>query len=184
MVRPRIYTTEAIVLRRKNTGEADRIITVMTPSLGKLRVLAKGVRKMASRRAGHLELFQTVRVTLHHGKMFDLITEASATTHGFSDVGLSQMTRAYYVAELVDQLLPETQEHEDVYLLLRETLLSIQQELNEAKLSQSVYLFALELLWLLGFLPRDKKLEPHAVEPFVESIIEKKMKTRKLLQMT
>ncbi len=52
--RERTFRTEAIVLRRKDFGEADRILTLFTPELGKIRALAKGIRKPASRKAGHL----------------------------------------------------------------------------------------------------------------------------------
>ena len=55
--RERLYRTEAVVLRRQDMGEADRLLTLYTPVWGKLRVVAKGVRKPASRKAGHVELF-------------------------------------------------------------------------------------------------------------------------------
>ena len=50
--RERLYRTEAIVLRRQDVGEADRILTLYTPRQGKLRVIAKGARKPASRNTG------------------------------------------------------------------------------------------------------------------------------------
>ena len=53
----RLYRTDAIILRRSDFGEADRLLTVFTPERGKLRLLAKGVRKTTSRKAGHVELF-------------------------------------------------------------------------------------------------------------------------------
>ena len=55
MTRPRIYTTEAIVLRTSSLGEADRLITLLTPGLGKLRAAARGVRKPTSKLGGHLD---------------------------------------------------------------------------------------------------------------------------------
>ena len=52
----RRYSTEAIVLKRSDLGEADRILTLFTPHKGKVHVIAKGVRRITSKRAGHLEL--------------------------------------------------------------------------------------------------------------------------------
>ena len=52
----RLYRSEGIVIRRRNQGEADRVLTLCTP-LGKIEVIAKGARKLRSRKAGHVELF-------------------------------------------------------------------------------------------------------------------------------
>src|SRR5215472_14024187 len=74
--RERTYRTEAIVLRRKDIGEADRILTLFTPQLGKVRAVAKGIRKPRSRKAGHLELFTCTRLLLAVGRDLDIITQA------------------------------------------------------------------------------------------------------------
>src|SRR5919198_573684 len=76
MNRLRLYTTEAIILRRVDFGEADRILTIMTPEMGKLRVIAKGARKITSRKAGHVELFTRVRLLLARGRNFDIVSQA------------------------------------------------------------------------------------------------------------
>src|SRR5689334_20572083 len=54
MAHPHVYSTEAICLRRTDFGEADRILTLFTPAYGKVRAIAKGVRRTTSRLAGHL----------------------------------------------------------------------------------------------------------------------------------
>jgi DNA repair protein RecO (recombination protein O) len=59
--------TDVIVLRRTNYGEADRILQVITPSSGKLSVMARGVRKEKSRLAGAIELFTVCDMVLHVG---------------------------------------------------------------------------------------------------------------------
>lgn len=64
MSRVRLFSTPAIVLRRADYGEADRLLTLLTPERGKLRVLAKGARKITSRKAGHIELFTQTQVLL------------------------------------------------------------------------------------------------------------------------
>jgi len=72
----RSYKTEGIVLKRINYGEADRILTIYTKRHGKIRAIAKGVRKLTSRKAGSLELFNNVVLFLVKGKNLDIITEA------------------------------------------------------------------------------------------------------------
>ena len=62
------FRTKAIVLRRTNYGEADRILQIITPEHGKLGVMAKGVRREKSKLAGGIELFSVVDITLHPGK--------------------------------------------------------------------------------------------------------------------
>jgi len=55
--RPRLLRTEAIVIKRVDFGEADKILTLYTPYMGKLRAVAKGVRRPTSKLGGHVELF-------------------------------------------------------------------------------------------------------------------------------
>ena len=76
MATPRLYRADAIVLKRTDVGEADRIITLYTPHHGKLRAIAKGVRKTTSRLAGHLELFTSAHVQLARGRELEVITQS------------------------------------------------------------------------------------------------------------
>ena len=61
---PHVYSTEAITLRRTDFGEADRILTLFTPTYGKVRAIAKGARRTTSRLAGHLEPFTRTQLLL------------------------------------------------------------------------------------------------------------------------
>ena len=74
--RERVYRTEGIVLRRQDLGEADRLTTVYTLHHGKLRLVAKGVRRLRSRKAGHLEPFTRVALLIARGRELDIITQA------------------------------------------------------------------------------------------------------------
>ena len=74
----RSYRAEAIVLKHHDWGEADRILTAFTREHGKLRVIAKGVRKIRSRRAGHLEPFTHVMLQLAKSKELPIVTQAGA----------------------------------------------------------------------------------------------------------
>ena len=76
MAIPRIYKTEAIVLRQNSLGEADRIVTLYTPSNGKVRAVARGVRRPKSKLSGHLELLNRVKISLARGRNLDIVSEA------------------------------------------------------------------------------------------------------------
>ena len=76
MPRPRTYRVEAIVLRRVDFGEADRVLVLLTRERGKIPVVAKGVRRMSSRMAGHLELFTQSELMLAKGANLDVVTQA------------------------------------------------------------------------------------------------------------
>ena len=69
MPRPdRVFRTPAIILKRRDFGEADRMLTVLTPAYGKLDVLAKGARKLTSTKMGHVELFARVDLLINVGR--------------------------------------------------------------------------------------------------------------------
>src|SRR6478609_8007714 len=74
---PRRYTTDAIVLSRFDLGEADRVLTLITPGIGKLKAIAKGVRRPTSRLGGSLEPFAELTVALARGRTFDVVTQVS-----------------------------------------------------------------------------------------------------------
>jgi DNA repair protein RecO (recombination protein O) len=175
------YRTEAVILKRKNVGEADRILTVFTREYGKLRLIAKGIRKVKSRRAPHLEVFSRVVLLVHPGKSLDSVSEAS-TVAAYPRIRshLEKVSVAYFLCEMVDRLLPEKQEHRDVYALLADTLAAIE------KTSEGMHVltrsFALELLWMLGFLPREKKLRGEDLKSFIEQITERHLTTPEFIR--
>ncbi len=74
--RQRTFRVDAVVLRHSDWGEADRLLWLFTLELGKVRVLAKGARKIRSRKAGHLEPFTRVRLLLAKGREILLVTQA------------------------------------------------------------------------------------------------------------
>ena len=71
------YKADGIIVARKNFGETDKLVTIFTKQYGKKVVLAKGIRRITSRRAPHLELFSAVSLVLRSGKSFDYITLVS-----------------------------------------------------------------------------------------------------------
>jgi DNA repair protein RecO (recombination protein O) len=116
----RVYVTDAIVLSRFELGEADRVMTLITPEFGKLKVIAKGIRRPTSRLGGSLEPFAELRIALARGRTFDVVTQVSVG-HAFLRLRdrLESAATAWYLAELADRSLEERHAAEPLYLLLR-----------------------------------------------------------------
>jgi DNA repair protein RecO (recombination protein O) len=118
--RPRTYKTRAIVLAHLDLGEADRILTLLTPEDGKLRAIAKGVRRQRSRIGGSVEPFAELDLVLARGRDLDVITAvdvAQAWLH-LRDA-LESTATAWYLGELADRAVEERAGAHPVYGLLR-----------------------------------------------------------------
>ena len=151
MARPRTYKTEGVVLRQMPLGEADRILTLCTPDEGKLRAVAKGVRRTKSRLGGHLDQLMHVGVSLSVGRSLDIINEAE-TLHSFRLLreDLSRLSAGVYLAELVDAFSVEQAPNRQLYGLLVETLGRL--DAGDGPKALLRY-FELRLLRLSGFGP-------------------------------
>lgn len=140
---------EGIILKRRNLGEADRILTVFTQQKGKITVLGKGVRKINSRRAGNVELINRVVLYLHQGKNFLILTEASSLdTYPKLKEDLTLSTYAFHIIELVDKLTAENQENRILY----EHLVHVLQRLSRNPRQILVRAFEVKILSNLGFI--------------------------------
>ncbi|NUQ39050.1 MAG: DNA repair protein RecO [Caldilineales bacterium] len=152
MPRERTYRTRAIILKHRDQGEADRVITAITPAQGKCTLIAKGVRKPASRKAGHLEPFTHVALLAAKARGWDIITQAESI-HSFPGLraDIDRMAFAYYFAELVDAFTQEEDSQPEVYDLLLRALGYLEQGEN---LEMAARWFELRLLRLSGYQPQ------------------------------
>ena len=117
---PRRYTTDAIVLSRFDYGEADRILTLITPGEGKIKAIAKGIRRQKSRIGGSLEPFAELQLLLARGRTFDIVSQVSIVSPWLRlRDDLVSFGTASYIAELVSGTLEERHASEGVYLLLK-----------------------------------------------------------------
>src|SRR5439155_1151897 len=104
----RTYRAEAIVLKTNDFAEADRILVLFTRHFGKVRVVAKGIRRATSRMAGHAEPLTHATYQLARGRELDVLTGAEARAiypDMRDDLGL--IAAGWYVAELVDRFTAE-----------------------------------------------------------------------------
>ena len=119
----RLFKTEAIILRTRKFGEADRVLTVLTPGWGKFDAKAKGVRKTTNRMSGHLQPLSRCMLALAQGHTMEVVTGCE-TLEGFARLrgDLDLLSRGLYAAELVDRMIPERVPGLAVYRLLLDTL--------------------------------------------------------------
>jgi DNA repair protein RecO (recombination protein O) len=151
--RPRVYKTEAIVLRTMELGEADRVLTVLTPRLGKLRVIAKGVRRPRSRIGGGLQPFSDVQLVLAVGRTFDVVTSTSLEDpHLGLRNDLHSTAAAWYVVELADRFCEGAADSHEAFRLLAQALSAL--DAGDAVSREVVARwFELALLDAMGFRP-------------------------------
>ena len=151
MARSRLYRTPAVILKRTDLGEADRIVTFFSRDVGKIRAVAKGVRRTTSRSAGHLEPFTLSDVMFAVGRELDVISQAD-TLEAFREIreDLELTTHAYYLAEVVDLLTEDRLENRDVFDTLVEGLHSLRATHDPRMV---LIVFHLRLLEALGYRP-------------------------------
>ena len=152
--RGRLYKTEAIVLRSMDLGEADRILTILTPRLGKLKVVAKGVRRTRSRLGGGLEPLSDVHLVLAIGRTFDVITAtALENPHLGLREDLHATASAWYVAELADRFCEERADAHAAFVLLAQALTGLDVPGDLVARDVVARWFELHLLGAMGFRP-------------------------------
>jgi len=150
-LRDRVYRTEAIIIRRSDVGEADRLLTILTP-LGRQRVVARGARKIQSRLAGHIELFTHTTLMLAIGRNLHIVTQSNPLDR-FERLraDLERIGAAYYAAELIDRLVEEEAENKRAFSVLLGTLRALD---AGAAIDLTLRAYELHLLDALGYRPQ------------------------------
>ena len=152
MTPPRVYQTEAIIIKRTKLGEADRILTLYTPDLGKIKAVAKGTRRPKSKLGGHVELLTHSLLMLARGRNLDIITQAQAID-SFLPLkdDLERTSYGLYISELVDSFTAENIENRRLFSLFLDTL----HQLSQTRDGEPVLrYFELHILDHLGYRPR------------------------------
>ena len=147
---PGLYKDEGIVLKTIKLGEADRIVTVFTRSHGKVRAVAKGVRKTKSRWGARLEPFTQVQLMIYKGRNLDTITGADIV-RSFDEVRTDYhcLTAAAAFVEAVEKITPEREQAFPTYSLLLAGL----DALGRGPCESIVPAFLVKLLSISGYHP-------------------------------
>jgi DNA repair protein RecO (recombination protein O) len=145
-----LYRDEGIVLRTLRLGEADRIVTMVTKGQGKVRAVAKGVRRTTSRFGGRLEPMSHVAMQCWQGRELDTVTQVEVLD-SFRTVreDLARVSKAFTLLEIVDVIAQERQSNS----LLFETLVGALRWLDTADSPLLVAAFCLKVLVLEGSAP-------------------------------
>jgi DNA repair protein RecO (recombination protein O) len=144
------FRTLGIVLRHSNYGEADRILRILTADFGLISAIAKGVRKIKSKKAGTLQSFRVSELRLHRrtGELF-LVTGATPADK-FEIAELPQLAVAYSLAEWLLALIPAEKPLPEAFALVQESLKNLAASPKHDLIQLT---FQAKLLDLLGFLP-------------------------------
>lgn len=172
----RSFKAEGIVIKRKNIGEADKILTIFTKDFGKMQLKAKGVRRITSRRSPHIELLNHAAIALYKGERLPILTEAQVI-HDFSSLkkNLTRVWASYHICELVDGLCPENEKHADIFHLLKDTLYRIS---YEKQLKPVIQEFEVELLKILGYWNEKQVEKANSTQDFIENLLERRLKSK------
>lgn len=172
----RSYTSEGIILGRKNYGEADRILVIYSKLHGRVSLIAKGVRRPKSKKRGHLEIFSRINFQAVTGHGLDLMTEAEVID-AFPEIrkSLNKVSLAYYFCEVIGKITHENESNHELYELIIKNL----EELKLANQLKSLRLnFILKLLTILGYWPEGKSIGDPDEE--LEKVIERQIYSKRV----
>ena len=148
---PGLYKDEGIVLKTIKLGEADRIVTIFTRSNGKVRAVAKGVRKTKSRFGGRLEPFTHAQLMIYKGRNLDTITSVDIV-RSFDEIRTDYrcLTSAAALVEVVEKMTEEREQAASTYALLLAGLTA----LGSGPCDSVVPAFLIKLLSISGYHPQ------------------------------
>ena len=176
------YSSEGFILGRRNFSEADRILVLFTRDFGKISLMAKGVRKLTSRKRGGIEIFNHIKFFAVKGKSLDILTEVR-TIDSYDEIrkDLRRVSIGYYFCEVIGKVTRDGETHQDIFGILEKYFeaLKTSRNLKETRLS-----FIKEVLIDLGFWSSTQKMDnPDLV---LEGIVERKINSsrvgKKMLQ--
>lgn len=176
----RSYSVEGIVIKRANLGEADKLVTLFTKTRGKLTLVARGVRKLTSRRAGSLELFNHIKVAVASGRgELDTLTEVQTlATFPAWRRSLGRITLAYQLAEAVDKLTPDHQPQPRIFEILSASLSQISR--LGADWKPQIEGWLVEIIRELGYWPKNREFKGD-INQYIEIISSRPFHSPQLL---
>jgi DNA repair protein RecO (recombination protein O) len=165
-----LYNIEAINIRSRNTGEADKIITLFSKRLGKIQAIAKGARRPTSKFGGRLELLSYNHIQLATARTLDIMSQCE-TIESFYKLREHKETlnAGFYMVKLIDIITEDRQRNDELFELLLDALYALQAKSDAVVLSRA---FEIKLCDLEGFLPTDEMLErKYKILPWIVSIL-------------
>jgi len=153
----RHYSSQGIVLARQNFFEADRILTIFSKDYGKVRLLARGVRKPESRKRGHIEVFNYIKFSVVRGRSLDILSEVETiVSFNLLRNDLRKMSVFYFLAEAITRLTRDGEKNERLLNLI---LVSFNKTVKSKNLKGLRKDFIYQCLVVLGFWPEGRRME-------------------------
>lgn len=185
---PRYLTTRAIVINHRILLESDEMVTLLTESLGKVVVSAKGVRSPKSHRRGSLELGNLIKTQLYEKNDRYWLADTVVINHTLSSSkSLTQLNLVFYFLEILNHFIAENQQIDDVFA----TTCALLDSVNKNEFSTLIR-HEIRLLDALGFGVPDNITESYKqkdysesqkhIKQFLESIIERPLKSSQLFK--
>jgi DNA repair protein RecO (recombination protein O) len=172
------FSCQGIVLKRKNWGEADRLVTVYTDSFGKVTAVAKGARRLSSSKRSLLEPGTQARFQFVTTRGFNLLTQSQLIcSRPYLSTNLQTLVKAHQVLEIIDALTVEHEENEYVF----EHLSAMLDQLAQAQVAKSVMLEQFRLLLqYLGF-THDKAFSETSLKEYIEELAAHSLRSKAYL---
>ncbi len=174
------HRVEAIVLKRHNYSDSDRFITLFSNQKGKISCLAKGVRKISSRKRPALEIGNQVQLMYTQSKSTNILTQAQLI-NSFPNLkqDLTKITQTYQILEIVDLLTAEEENHPNVYHQLKTIMHSLHQDIaTKTHILNSIKAIVTDLGFGLPQIDTEENLKLH-----LESIAEKNLRSKAFLTL-
>ena len=183
---PRYKTVTGIVINKRTHKDNDLFVTLLTPFDGKISCLAKGAKNIKSRRLGHLQLGNTIRVSLYEKDNFTWLSE-SVSINSFMQINknLVQLNLLFLFLEFINQLIPENENNPNVYKICQKIISAIDKNQLKTYISNEI-----NLIKILGFgVPDDIitsynasnfKLTQNLLKSYFESIVERPIESNRL----
>lgn len=167
----RVKRTEAIVLRRRILLNKDVLITFFSCEFGKIQVIAKGIKKITSRRSSHIQTANLAQILVQNKDERFFLQETSLIS-AFSQIKNNdqKIQILYFFLFVLERILPENQKESEVYTVSKQFLVALSR--REEHFSELLTLYVNRMLRLLGYIQKDKEL--HDLKLFIEEIIHEK----------
>ncbi|HVZ67349.1 MAG TPA: DNA repair protein RecO [Patescibacteria group bacterium] len=164
---------QGFVIKRVNFGDSDRYLTLFTKNNGRVEVLAKGVRKITSRRSGSIELLNLINFqSVKSSKNFILTEVSLLDSFNSLKYDLKNIQKVFLMCELIEAIMPHGEPHPDVFDLMERALKVAEEE-------KTLAYFQAKLLSILGFWDGKTAFRDELhVQNVIEQTIERKLKTR------
>jgi len=174
------FITECLVLKSVDYKEADRILTLFTKSNGKVSAIAKGVRKLTSRKSGSLDIFNHSKISLSEWKDFYIVTQAEViNSHGRLKKDLGSQSFLYLIGETLDKLLPYHEENLELFQ-------KVVSKLNEMSKSQNARETMVDTLVIilsdLGYWSEKFPRDTDYIQRYIESLTDNELGSSKFME--